>query len=180
MFSLKASRGFFCLLLALLAYSGTIYGQVNGFWPADINVPAGATNVQWYRNTVAIPGATSPIYSVTQDGTYYADFDDATCGGRSTLTITLTQAPATDLSVSVAPATLSNAEGEVQSYTVTVTNNGPTAAPNAVVRVPIPGERTFLTANTVSGSYDAGTEMWTIGSLANGASATLEVFIRVD
>lgn len=31
-----------------------------------------ADNIQWYRNTIAIPGATGTVYNVTQSGTYHA------------------------------------------------------------------------------------------------------------
>ncbi|AFL80355.1 hypothetical protein Aeqsu_0852 [Aequorivita sublithincola DSM 14238] len=36
-------------------------------------------NIQWFRNTVAIPGATNPNYSVTQNGIYYVEAVDGIC-----------------------------------------------------------------------------------------------------
>jgi gliding motility-associated-like protein len=43
-------------------------------------------NIQWYRNTVAIPGATQPSLMVTQTGAYYAIVSSITGCSRTTVT----------------------------------------------------------------------------------------------
>lgn len=85
-----------------------------------------------------------------------------------------------DLAVSVSPTTATGNKGEYLTYTVTVTNNGPHSAPNVTVKVPIPNDRTLLTAQPSAGSYSTSTKVWTIGSLANGVSATMSIILKVD
>jgi len=68
------------------------------------------------------------------------------------------------------------------TYTIDVTNSGPNDATNVVVTDDtwLPTDTTFVNAGTPSqGSFSAGTGIWTVGSLANGASATLAVTVLV-
>lgn len=44
-----------------------------------LHVNPATPNIQWYKNGVAIPGATQPQYIVTQSGNYRADLWTATC-----------------------------------------------------------------------------------------------------
>jgi len=70
-------------------------------------------------------------------------------------------------------------EGQTVTYTVTVTNNGPAQATNVSLDDVLP---TGLTAGTVTPS--AGTSWsaptWMIGTLVNGASATLDIQVTID
>ncbi len=65
--------------------------------------------------------------------------------------------------------------GDTVTFQISVTNNGPSAATNVSLTDGLPAGLTPNGANgTVSqGSYNAGSGLWTIGSLANGATATL-------
>ncbi|MES3005104.1 MAG: immunoglobulin-like domain-containing protein [Patescibacteria group bacterium] len=65
-------------------------------------------------------------------------------------------------------------------YTITVVNNGPSTANNVVVTDNLPGSVRFVSSNASVGSYATSTGLWTIGSLANGASATLTISITVN
>ncbi|WP_206412552.1 NEW3 domain-containing protein, partial [Lysobacter enzymogenes] len=58
------------------------------------------------------------------------------------------------------------------TFTVTVTNNGPSAAAGVNVNDQLPSGYTFVSANPSTGTYTAGTGVWAVGNLANGASAT--------
>jgi uncharacterized repeat protein (TIGR01451 family) len=65
--------------------------------------------------------------------------------------------------------------GEQITFTVTISNAGPDAATNIVVK-DLPGSGfTFNTATVSSGSYDRNTGNWTISSLGNGLQATLTI-----
>jgi uncharacterized repeat protein (TIGR01451 family) len=85
-----------------------------------------------------------------------------------------------DLQVTVSPSSLTSPASTVQEFVVTVTNNGPIAAPNATVRVPLPSNRSLVLAKPSGGSYDRGTGLWQIGALNNGASVTLTLTLRID
>ena len=169
-------------MLFLVVFGNQLPAQVSGNAPATLSLPiTNGANIQWYKDGAAISGANSTNYAATAAGVYYAQYDDpSACTGRSTMTITLTVLPTADLSVSAVPTTLTSNKGEIQQFTVTVTNNGPNTAPNATVSVPIPNGRTFLSAQPSQGTYDSGTKIWTVGSLAYGANATMVLSLQVD
>lgn len=71
--------------------------------------------------------------------------------------------------------------GDVVRYTITVTNKGPGAASNVEVTDQLPAGVTYKPTYTVSqGTYTPATGIWTVGSLANGASATLTIDVTVN
>ena len=67
-------------------------------------------------------------------------------------------------------------------YTITAGNTGPDAAPSVVVNEIIPKSPTFTLINATAsvGTYDPATGVWTIGRLASGATAQLQVHIRAN
>ena len=67
--------------------------------------------------------------------------------------------------------------GEVITWTITVTNNGPDAAVNTRVTDKLPAGLIFITSD---GSYDPVTGLWIVGDLANGASAKLVITTQVN
>jgi uncharacterized repeat protein (TIGR01451 family) len=73
-------------------------------------------------------------------------------------------------------------EGDTVTFNITVTNNGPIEATNVSLTDLLPAGLTATTLNggITQGSYDSTTGMWTIGTLANGASATLTLEGTVD
>ena len=69
--------------------------------------------------------------------------------------------------------------GSTVKYTITVINNGPDAALNTVVTDILPSGMQYLSSIASTGSYDPVTGLWTIGTMANGATETLEIFVKV-
>ena len=70
--------------------------------------------------------------------------------------------------------------GSNVTFTITVTNNGPSSAANVQVTDVLPAGYTFVSATPSIGSYNAGTGAWTgIGTLATGGSATLTITATV-
>ena len=83
-----------------------------------------------------------------------------------------------DLSVNV---TVSDQEPiliEIITYAVTVKNNGFDLAKNVLVNFKAPSGFIYI-SDTGSGAYNSTTGVWNIGNLANGASKTLTVTVRV-
>ena len=62
--------------------------------------------------------------------------------------------------------------GQKGTFTITLTNKGPNKAKNVIVRDPF---ITGFTYTPSTGKYDPNTGLWTIGTLANGATATLNI-----
>ena len=72
------------------------------------------------------------------------------------------------------------AEGDSITYQIEVTNNGAAQATNVSLIDQLPAGVT-LTGGTVSqGTYDVATGIWTIGTLNNGAVATITINATVD
>ncbi len=74
-----------------------------------------------------------------------------------------------------ATGTINGNVGDSVTFRITATNNGPDAATNINIRDIIPGGLTGLTITPSVGTYNQNTGIWTIPSLANGASATLTI-----
>jgi len=68
-------------------------------------------------------------------------------------------------------------DGENIIYTIMVTNNGPDNAANVSVTDLLPAGLTYV-SDDGAGAYTGG--VWTIGSLANGGTATLNITATVD
>lgn len=69
------------------------------------------------------------------------------------------------------------AVGDTVSYNINVTNNGPTNATNVSLTDIIPNglTPTANNGNVTLGTYNSNNGIWTIGNLANGASASLTI-----
>jgi uncharacterized repeat protein (TIGR01451 family) len=65
------------------------------------------------------------------------------------------------------------AAGQIVNFTVTVTNNGPTAASGVKVTDTLPAGYTFVSATPSQGSWAA--PVWTVGSIVVGGSASLVI-----
>ena len=70
--------------------------------------------------------------------------------------------------------------GSNLTFTIVVKNNGVADATGVLVKDLLPSGYTFVGSNVTSGAYNSATGDWTVGNLANGASATLTVTARVN
>ena len=115
-------------------------------------------------NTASITGAT--------------EFDPVLSNNTSTATLAPLQA---DLSVTKVASDPRPNVGDVETYTVVVSNLGPNAATNAVLNDAIPAGLTGVTLLSVSqGAFNSGTGVWTIGGLGLNATATLRYRATVN
>ncbi len=104
-------------------------------------------------------------------------FDPNTANNSDTASINPQQA---DLSLGKIVSSARPNVGDVITFTVTLTNNGPAGATNVSVMDLLPAGLTFVAGATPSqGTYVPATGIWTVGNLANGASATLPLQARV-
>jgi len=102
------------------------------------------------------------------------DGDPATAGQQPTYTAI----PNTNLAVSKSVDNNNPAEAGTVVYTVRVANQGPALAENVTVADPLPAGLTMMDASTTAGSYTSAA--WSVGSLANGADATLTISATVS
>jgi uncharacterized repeat protein (TIGR01451 family) len=83
--------------------------------------------------------------------------------------------PTADLSLTLTASTLQPSVNQDLTFTVAVTNNGPNDATGVAVRAPLPSGLSFVSA---TGAYAGASGIWTIGSLAAGSTATLQLVGR--
>ena len=85
--------------------------------------------------------------------------------------------PSADLSITKTDSPDPVTVGQTLTYTITVTNNGPSGATGVTVTDTLPGSVTFVSASPTQGSCtpSSGTVTCNLGSLANGASAIITI-----
>ncbi|MBD2021176.1 DUF11 domain-containing protein [Leptolyngbya sp. FACHB-36] len=66
-------------------------------------------------------------------------------------------------------------EGDTVTYTIALTNDGPATATNVTVSDVLPAGLVFVSATPSVGTFDSATGVWTVPSIANGASVTLQI-----
>ena len=69
--------------------------------------------------------------------------------------------------------------GDSIVYTMTVTNNGPAPASNVSLTDSLPVGVSYV-SDDAAGDYDDASGTWTVGDIANGATATLNITATVD
>ena len=72
--------------------------------------------------------------------------------------------------------------GQEITYTIKVTNEGPSAATGIVIQEVLPAGVTFVAGSSApgQGTYDELTNVWTLGALAKGKNKKLEFNVTID
>src|SRR5207302_5422123 len=78
-----------------------------------------------------------------------------------------------DIAVAKIASSATVTVGSTVTFTVTVTNNGPSDATGVQITDQLPAGLTFVSAAPSQGTYTSGTGIWDIGGVASGASVTL-------
>jgi uncharacterized repeat protein (TIGR01451 family) len=164
-------------------------GSTTGATSADPSV-SGQT-LTW-TGLFAVPagGSISLHFGVTVSSTSGDYLNEATAAATGftvaptgpTAQITVTAGVGSDLAITKADAPDPVAVGGSLTYTLTVTNNGPDPSTDSSVTDTLPPGVTFVSATPSQGacSEAAGTVSCTLGSLALGASATIQIVVTVD
>ncbi len=84
-----------------------------------------------------------------------------------------------DLSLSLSAFTFTPVVGTNVTFTITITNNTGNTATNIIVRDTLPSGLSYVSDDGL-GTYNSGTGIWTIPSLASGSSAVLNVTVLVN
>jgi gliding motility-associated-like protein len=88
--------------------------------------------------------------------------------------------PTADLAITKTASSLSPIIGSNVVFTLTATNNGPRAGTGITVTDQLAAGYTFVSATPTTGTYNAATGVWAIGSLANGANTTIAITAKVN
>ncbi|WP_113638096.1 gliding motility-associated C-terminal domain-containing protein [Nubsella zeaxanthinifaciens] len=148
------------------------YNAATGVWSVG-NLANGATATLTVTATIKASG------NYTNTAVASGDQTDPDLTNNTATATPTPGALQTDLSVQ---KTVDNAApffGYNVVFTVTAKNSGPQNATGVAVTDLLPSGYTFVSATSSTGTYVPGTGVWSIGNLANGASATLTVTATV-
>ncbi|MDQ1612402.1 MAG: hypothetical protein QOG00_2333 [Pyrinomonadaceae bacterium] len=135
-------------------------GQSYPVIPITVTVSQTAANS--VTNSVAVSGGGEP----------------ASLNGDNTATDPTTVVSSADLSLTKTANISAPLINQLVTFTLTVTNAGPSNAAGITVRDQLPAGLTFVSA-TPAASYNSVSGVWTVGSINSGANATLQIVARV-
>jgi uncharacterized repeat protein (TIGR01451 family) len=156
-------------LTGAVATQGT-YSSATGIWTvgalgngrvAQLSLTAKATVVGSLVNTATITASTP--------------HDPNAANNVSTATLIV--AAAADLSIAQTASTTIPVVGANFQLAITVSNLGPLGVTSATVSDLLPAGLQFVSAAPSQGTYNASSGLWTVGALANGASAQLSLTV---
>ena len=147
------------------------YNSGTGLWTIG-NIANGASKSLNITATVKASGVYANTASVT------GDQPDPTPGDE-TSTVIPVPVPQSNLTIVKTVDNPTPNAGENVVFTITVTNNGPSNATGVKATDALPSGYSYVSDNG-AGAYISGTGVWSIGNLANGASATLNITARVN
>ncbi|MEL7669642.1 hypothetical protein [Methanobacterium sp.] len=146
------------------ASQGT-YNSATGIWTVGTLASGASAVLQLFVTPTAAAAGTSIVNTATSPGQI------------ATATVVVPVTPVSNVTLTKTASNLAPAVGQQFSYTVTATNNGPGTANNVQVTDVIPAGLTFNSYTASQGTYNSATGIWTVGTLASGASAVLQLFV---
>jgi len=96
------------------------------------------------------------------------------------VTVPVSSSSGADLSLSKVVDNPTASVGDYVKFTVTVKNAGPSDAGGVKVSDQLPSGYSYITSSPSQGSYDDATGVWTVGSISDGASASLTITVKVN
>ena len=152
------------------ASSGT-YTPGTGVWIIG-NVATGGSS------TLTITATVTGTTAVTNTASKIAETEPDPVAGNNTASVIVT-GQAADIAITKTVSSSTPNVGSQVTFTVTAHNSGPSTATGVKVTDLLPGSLTFVTSTPGSPTYTPGTGVWNVGTLANGASATLTITVIV-
>jgi large repetitive protein len=156
------------------------YDKVTGLWivgtidaedNATLEITASVDTLQATVNWAEVTAADQPDLSSTPGNNDPTEIDQDSA----------TVVPvAIDLQLSKSASTTTPGLGENVTFTILVTNGGPSTATGVAVTDLLPDGLTLVSNTTSQGTYDPATGIWIVGSIPNGGDATLELVATVD
>ncbi|OYQ43929.1 hypothetical protein CHX27_08140 [Flavobacterium aurantiibacter] len=149
--------------------SAGTYNSISGLWNIG-NLNAGSSATLQITATVRGTGVYQNIAALNN-----VSPTDAVSGNNS-FNVTTTPIPQTDIAVTKIANSNAPSVGSTVQFTIQASNNSNFSPASGVVLSDIlPNGYNFVSANATQGSYSQGTGLWTLGSLAPGASQTLTI-----
>src|SRR5262249_38289044 len=99
--------------------------------------------------------------------------------GNDSATASINGLPSADVGVNLTADNAAPNLGDPVVFTVSASNAGPQNATGVAITDLLPAALTFVSATPSQGSYDATTGVWSVGAIAQGASAKLAITATV-
>jgi uncharacterized repeat protein (TIGR01451 family) len=145
-------------------------GTINSGEMATLSITATVATSTVKVNTAEITDADQDDTDSTPDNNVPTEDD------QDSVTVTPTIA---DLSVTKTVDDTTPDRNQNITFTVTVANAGPDQATNVAVTDLLPAGLTFVSSTPSQGAYNSGTGVWTVGTVNNGATPTLQIVATV-
>lgn len=155
------------------ATGGGVFGGGVVTWAIG-NVPAGGSGSVILRVRVS---ATIANGTVIHNNTYAIDCNETPPVPGAPVDTTTQSAPVLNVSKTAAPNPVT--PGQNITYTLTYGNTGSDAATNVVLQDLVPAHTTFVSA-TGGGTHASGVVTWNLGSLAPGATGSVQFVVQTD
>jgi len=136
---------------------------------AGANYPAISLTVGVAQNA-----ASSITNTVSVSGGGEADTSNDSASDATTIV------SSADLSLTNVVTSSGSGIGTNATFTVTLTNSGPSDATNIQVKDLLPSGLTYVSSTPGTGTYNSATGVWTVASLASGSSATLQLVGQIN
>ncbi len=146
------------------------YNHTTGVWAIG-NLANGASTS--FTITAKVVSGTLQTNTATVSASDQYDYNSSNNSASASET------PEADLIIKKTETTAAPVVGYTIGYTVSVTNSGPGISTDAVVNDPLPAGLSFISATPSVGTYNSTTGVWTIGTIAVGATPTLQITARV-
>jgi large repetitive protein len=161
--------------LVFVSSDSTAYNPSTGVWQLG-NLSNGLTRT---LNVIArlADGALPTTIENTATITDSNQCDDDTANNTST---TLVTPQVIDLSVTKAVDQSTVTVGNNVTWTMTVTNSGPSAATGVQLRDTLPAGVTYVSDTKTRGTFAAGTGVWDVGNLGVNETVTLTITSKVN
>ncbi|MBX7104650.1 MAG: DUF11 domain-containing protein, partial [Gemmataceae bacterium] len=158
-----------------MAYVGSTpsagtYDSATNIWTVG-SIPSGASRTLTLQVRVTDPNPSINRASASSDQ-YDPDPGDNLASTNVTPQIA-------DIDVDKQVSTFGPNVGDTIAYSVQVSNRGPNSATGVFVNDLLPSGVTFASSVASQGSYNSATGLWTVGTLASGAQASLTILVTV-
>ncbi|TPN82334.1 PKD domain-containing protein [Aquimarina algicola] len=165
-------------------YSSTagVYDETTGIWNIG-TIPSGDTETLLIDVLVNETGNYTNVAQVTASGVL--DLDSTPNNNilaeddQDEVVVTPVLTPRIDLSVTKIADDLTPDVGGTITFTMTVTNDGPSNATNVVVTDLLASGYQYVSSTVTTGTYEPLNGSWTIGNLSNGVTQTLTITANV-
>lgn len=159
------------------------YNSTNGLWSVGSLANGATATLAITAKVLAAASGTSVTNTITNVTSANGDSNGSTDDNTATINVPVA-APDLVVTKSVAQTVVRAGEsfarvGDTLIYTLTIHNNGPTDATGVALTDILPNGIQYVSSVASLGSYNSSSGFWSIGSLANSATAQLTITTKI-